>query len=375
MQRVFAHIILKTLLAARRVTARTMTDPSTIRSIGCVELSRLGDVLIILPMIQALRKMFPNAAISVVVQKPYAGLFDFVPAVDKVYAFDRTNSPAGFLRARKTLSKQPFDLLFSMSPSLRNALLTLSTPSVGAIGYFTASDSTTPFLHRTPIQSIGMKIESAEYHMDNIYERAGNICDAMQIPREVNMTWKIGKESVGKTTRILNEQGYTVTRPLVVIHPFAGWSYRQWPLKRFIALADTLAREYNGFVVFIGTEAEFSMNERVFKPEGKDRLIIIETSDVKDLVGVISQAHLFIGNDSGPLHLANLLGIQTIGLFGPASPQLTGNQGNNAAHIYHHVECSPCNQERCLHPDNPCMDQISQEEIMQIVRQYLDKRP
>ncbi|MCK5083845.1 MAG: hypothetical protein KAR31_13130, partial [Candidatus Omnitrophica bacterium] len=89
---------------------------------------------------------------------------------------------------------------------------------------------------------------------------------------------------------------------------------------------------------------------------------------------LMKKANLVISGDSGPLHIANSVGSEVIGLFGPTRPEITGPRGSGRAHIIQYDV--GCNREPCYHlmcPDNICMQSITAGEVLEIVRQIKDQ--
>ncbi len=298
-----------------------------------------------------------------------------LPAVNSVYSFDRTNSLVGFLRARRALRAGHFDLVCSMSPSARNSLFTLGTRSSRKVGYFDIHDSMTPFLNRSTVNGIGVKLTVGEqYHMENIGDRAAKICRALGVRFTETVCFEIPPETRTKVHEFLVRSGYRETHPLVVIHPFAGWEYRRWPLSRYAVVAQEMIKRYSAWVAFIGTgEESWKMQEYRKAFPQIDAIPCFESSDTGALAALLARAGLFIGNDSGPLHLASALGIPTVGLFGPASPSLTGPRTRKDTCLFHQVECSPCNQLKCIRPEDPCINLITMEEVLGAVQSILGR--
>ena len=297
------------------------------------------------------------------------------PAVNSVYSSGRTNSLRGFLDAGRRLRARHFDLVCSMSPSARNALVTLGTRSSAKVGYFDVHDSITPFLDHSKVDGIGVQLVSSEqYHLENIGIRAAKICRSLGIPFARAVHFQIPQAAQKGVGDFLARHRYDGARPLVVIHPFAGWEYRQWHLSQYGLVAQEIVRRYSASVVFAGTREESSKLQEFQKafPEIV-QVPFFDFSDAGALTALLARAGLFIGNDSGPLHLASAVGIPSIGLFGPASPALTGPQTDRTVCLFHQVECSPCNQFRCVRPDNPCINLITPKEVLDAVQTILGR--
>ena len=98
---------------------------------------------------------------------------------------------------------------------------------------------------------------------------------------------------------------------------------------------------------------------------------VVASSDMLDVALLMNEASLVVGNDSGPLHLAAALGIPTVGMYGPASPALTGPLNSRGLYLYHKVECSPCDQRMCIRPENPCMGLHEVDQVFREVARLL----
>jgi heptosyltransferase-2 len=106
---------------------------------------------------------------------------------------------------------------------------------------------------------------------------------------------------------------------------------------------------------------------------GEPRVRFFPSADILKTAALLRDADLFIGNDSGPLHLAALLEVPLIGLFGPASPELTAPLSARGSFLYHQVACSPCSQTVCIMPDNSCMRRITPEDVLTAVAEELER--
>ena len=125
-------------------------------------------------------------------------------------------------------------------------------------------------------------------------------------------------------------------------------------------------------VILIGDVNEERDGETVFS-----RLGISELSSrcfglpLNELMTLLKHARVYVGTDSGPLHLAAALNVAVVGLFGPAEPRFTAPVVPSASFIFRQVECSPCNQRACVRSNNPCMDLIGVEEVADRVKRLM----
>jgi len=370
-----ANILAKSLLFQQRRRSVGTFDPSSIHSILFIEMSRLGDVVTTLPVVESFHAACRQADLFVAVDRRYAGLFKLLPTSTDVYELSGTDSISGFRKAIMKLGGRHFDLLCSLSPSARNSLLALTARASRRVGYFDIYGSMTPFLHRSMVTGVGVNPVSTEtYFMENISERAAKVCRSLGIPFQPSVQLDIPRAFETKMLQMLIHHGYEPGSLLVVVHPFAGWTYREWPLSRYAAFVRKILEEKSTWVTFIGTKQESDRLVELRRSlQGVDRVVYFDSLNVEELAALIAQAALFVGSDSGPLHLASALRVPAIGLFGPASPALTGPQSNLSESLFHQVECSPCKQEKCIRPENACIELIATNELLQTARSILER--
>lgn len=350
--------------AANRANGQSAIKLSDVRSLLCVELTRMGDVISMLPALQALKKRISHARLNVAVDWKYKPLFRFAPYVENVFAYKNSTNPNGFLRVLASLLGSKYDLVCSMSPSYRNALLTLLLRARAKVGYLTPRDSLTLFLHTAKVEGrCIMPFTSLEYNRENIYERSLKICKTLGIPTDDGHRFlQIPDNDFLSLQSKLIEKGFDITQSYVVIHPFGGWEFRHWSLEETAILIDRFL-ESGKKVALIGGDSERKLGEKICSlvrdpgPIWKAFGLPLD-----ELAVLLKNAKIFIGTDSGPLHLAAALSTPSLGLYGPAHPKYTA-PSQLSAHLFKQVECSPCEQRECVRPENPCMYLISAEEV------------
>jgi ADP-heptose:LPS heptosyltransferase len=233
-------------------------------------------------------------------------------------------------------------------------------------GYLRGTRSETPFLERNPVEAIGFRSNGeTTYQMENVYERPWKALLPLGIPKPAGIP--------GQGAVLTDKQGGTAARgldavlpesPFIVLHPFSGWRYRSWPLEEFVTLAKALLSQAAHDLVFIcRAEEEALLGPLKVGLRGEGRVRFFPSSDLAKTAALLSRAELFIGNDSGPIHLASYLGLPVIGLYGPAPPSLVGPPIAHGTLLYKKVPCSPCVQTECVMPERHCMRLISADEV------------
>ena len=124
-------------------------------------------------------------------------------------------------------------------------------------------------------------------------------------------------------------------------------------------------------IVFAGDDSDVEDIDAVQKELDFSTYSTVGKLSIRELAALLSRASIYIGNDSGPLHLAALSGVTCIGLFGPAPPVVFYPVGKITEVIHHVLECNPCDQIHCMHPEWPCIQRITVEEVKQKVEEML----
>jgi ADP-heptose:LPS heptosyltransferase len=363
-KRFVAKILANILLVwYRRTKSNSEFESKSLKSILIIEATRMGDVLVMLPLIQTLAREIPYARIIIAIDEQYADIFQCLPKNIDVVRLPETKLIGGFIKAKAMLSKLKTDLAISASPAFKNALLTLTTKSKFKIGYFSSDSATTPFLHRSKISAMGFQLrEESEYYRENISIRCLKIAEAMGIKNSIiDVSLVVPKPYSDQGSAILRRLKIGTSK-YIVMHSFSGWHYRSWEIRNFIVIAQQFEK-VGVHSIIVGTKIdEQNLNRQM---ENSDKIHWLFGESISVLIGLLKKASLFIGNDSGPLHLASAIGIPCIGLFGPASPEMTAPMSKSNIYLYEKVECSPCDQKKCIRPDNPCINLISADTVAQ----------
>ena len=145
-------------------------------------------------------------------------------------------------------------------------------------------------------------------------------------------------------------------------------SLKRWRTERFAAVADWLIKQKNAQILFVGTRDEVHIISTVQRQmRGKSINLAGETT-VPQLAELLNRCHLFLGNDSGPMHVAAAVGTKTIGLYGPGNPARFGPIGPNCCAVRRQLHCPPCMGTVCKIGGEGCMKEIRTEDIIQTIQ-------
>ena len=161
----------------------------------------------------------------------------------------------------------------------------------------------------------------------------------------------------------------------VLIHPLAGWKAKEWSISNYINLAKKLNGDYKVFFIF----EKGLIDKHTLHLLDENKISYIETKTLEQLISEIKNCSLFIGNDSGPVHIASILGKPTFTIFGPTNPKYIQPVGNYHRFINVNVECSPVTELYCLTnagrsgcPAFLCMDNLEFEKVYDEIKLLLN---
>ncbi len=298
-----------------------------VRKILVMEGGGIGDLIWVLPAMEALRANFPYASIALLASPSSVPVLELYPQrdiIDEVIEYEPRGRHRGFyakMRLVGNLRRRGFDLIYApgRGEGMREEMV--MTFLMGAPARLGFSTGRTGFLHtcRTELNDgEPMMVQNL-----NILKSAGLI-----IPREAfskGVDLKVPESVAGLVREMLRAWGVEGNGGFLVIHPGASWNaaLKCWPLEQYVDLMEALAREDGRKMVVIGGPGEEAVSGAIERAFGRGGAVInvVGRTSIAEMGALIGLSDLFIGNDSGPLHLAQALGIPSVAIFGLTSPE------------------------------------------------------
>jgi ADP-heptose:LPS heptosyltransferase len=156
-----------------------------------------------------------------------------------------------------------------------------------------------------------------------------------------------------------------------LFHATANKPLKEWSSDKFAALAEKLFAEYGLTSVFIGGPEEKERIEQIMSKLSHTALNIAGVFSLTELYELCKEAAIYVGNDSGPMHIANAAGTPLIGLFGPGPPHIFYPHGTQSRVVHHVLSCNPCDQIHCVRPEDPCIEMIQVKDVMKEVKELI----
>jgi len=344
-----------------------------ISNILLIQLGDIGDVVLTLPCIRALRENFPKANIIVAVREKAGELIEDCPWSTGVISVNKEKRSLGkaiayqkdfFLRLRKF----HFDLVIDLRTGTRGAILTFLTGARHRIGYYGDGGRwrNRIFTHLAaneyePGQYVG------EYYLNLLITynlRTKNVRPELHVPRERRK----------RAAALLREHGVPLDQPLIALQPFSLWQYKEWGIEKYVQLINWITSEYQFPVVLTG-----SPNERERAVEIQNRCAenvynLIGKTSIGMFSAILEACQVFVGADSSGMHISGAVGTPTVSIFGPSSPVSWAPRGKQHLVVQKDFSCVPCRQKGCEGSEvSRCLEALTFDEVKPIVRKQLER--
>jgi heptosyltransferase-2 len=322
----------------------------------------VGDAVLAIPAIKSVRNRFPKAEITLLVRPWVAGLFTSAPFIDRLWSEAKPAGVGDWTRITRDIRHKQFDLALLLPNSFESALLTLLGGVPRRIGYATDGRRWMLTTAITPPRGLQHQVQ---YYLDLVKALSA---DTFNSSIEIQAATA---ERVAARTLLTAEGIQNGSRLLVLNAGAAYGSAKRWHEDRFGEVGDILSSELGLQVVFIGSDAEKPIAERIRSRMSAAAAILNGKTSLETLIGVLSDAALIITNDSGPMHIAAALGVPTVAVFGSTDERVTGPRGRRVRVVKHPVECSPCLLRECP-IDHRCMNGIAVADVCAAARELLE---
>ncbi len=322
----------------------------------------VGDAVMTIPALRELRRIFPDARITLHTRSWARGIFQDADFIDEILTFEPEKSAfKTVLEQSKILHNKRFDLAVILPNSFESAL----TAKLGKIprrfGY--AKDARS-FLLTDAAKIPVWKSEKHEvfYYLNLIAEIENAFFGTKSIlESEPRFELNVSDERKLKARKMLEENGVDLTKKIVAFCPGSTNSRaKRWETKSYAELNDRIQGELNADVILVGAPNESDVSVEVAEKSKFKPVILTGKTDLSEATAILSVCDLLVSNDTGPAHVSAALSTKTLVIFGPTNPVTT--QPWNSEIVRNNVECSPCMLRDCP-IDHRCMTRISADDI------------
>ena len=338
-----------------------MTAPEPKRVL-LVRLGAIGDVVNALVVATALKDAHPDVSIGWVVHDLAEPLVQNHPAIDRVHLWKRKG---GFGELRSVVNEiraEQYDLAVDLQRLAKSAFLARASGAQRVLGYDRARTKEQSWLFTKERVPVG---DGAAHMVEQYLDVARYLNCAGQARREL-------PPAPEAEARVASWFAHLNTAPIQA-NLGASKPANRWEPERFGELIARITGELELPVFLTGAPNERELAKRVLAVTGESELIqdLVGQTSLPELWSASRHARLFIGCDTGPMHLAAAVDTPVLALFGPAAPRRTGPFGEPHRVLRVPPPCAPCGLKRCNQLRHACMEDLTTELVFQAVREQV----
>ncbi|CAN5772246.1 glycosyltransferase family 9 protein [soil metagenome] len=367
---------LLTIGAAATRPFRRRTKSSAPQRILLLRLERIGDLVMTLPAIAAVRALAPSARVDLVVGSWNAQLAAAIPSVDAVETLDAQwlardrggRGVADLLKHADRWRRKHYHLAINFEPDVRSNLLIAAGGAQWTAGYRSGGGG--------PLLDEALDYDRAAHTSDNA-KRLVETVFGTAAPAQMTPLIEIPEEPRQRARALLR----SVRRPLVAMHVSGGRPVKQWDPARFGDVARRLAAGRGASILLTGSAADRPLIEQVTRrlPAGS-AIDATGEADLLTLAALLDEVELLITGDTGPMHIAAAVGTPIVAVFGASDPRRYAPRGALDRVVRVDLPCAPCNRirlppARCTGIIPDCLALISPDRVLDAAIQIIDQCP
>jgi len=331
-----------------------------------IKLSAIGDVLHTLPSLAALRRHYPGADITWVIEEAAADLIEGHPLLNRVIVSRRKRWLGDLKRGRcdrplrefraflRELRARPYDLVIDFHGLLKSAVIVGLCGGRRKMGYDSLQELSGLFYNEK------IPEDMSKHAVQRYLDFPRHLGAAVGAPE---FAIPLTEENRRRAESLLKAAGRSLDEPFVAVSPGALWETKLWDDEKFARLCDRIADELKTGIILTGSgRVELEGIEGRMKSRAGN---LGGATTLRDLAWIYRLAALLVTTDSGPMHLAAAMGTPVVALFGPTDPVRTGPCGEGHIVIRRDLDCSPCLLKHC--DSLRCMKDITVEEVFSAV--------
>jgi len=336
-----------------------------------IRTDRIGEVLLSTVAVDLIKRSNPEAKITFATSGYSADIVSGRDDIEEVLIIDTSGEKSWFpeaLSLGRELKKRRFDVAIILNPHKTLHLGCFLGGVPERIGY----GRKWGFLLTKAVddrRDEGRKHE-IEYTMD-LLRVAGIDVSAGVSPRMPE-----DQDAVKYVDALLQNNGVDLLKPMVLIHPGSSNPAKMWPVSRYAELVKKIKSGFDCEVVLMGGGEEKALSDKVIKEAGVEAFNVSGMLDLKQLAALIKRAAVFIGNDTGPMHMAAALKVPVIAIFGRKIPGVSPVRWRpwGDGHVVFHRpdDCGECHDDLCPY-DYRCLSGVAAAEVFEAAEKILSR--
>ena len=333
----------------------------------------VGDSVMTVPALRALRRLVPDAEITLAIRPWAKGLFADADFIDELLIYDRKGISSVIGQIGQWRQRR-FDLAILFQNAFEAALIPFMAGIPFRFGYATEARQ---FLLTNPVPRPEWSASRHEvfYYLyliaalEQLLAGTNSVCD-----NEPDTALCLSDSRKAEALALLHTSGIRENKTLVAICPGSINSRaKRWPAERYAALADRLITTSRAEVLLIGSKEEQDVSNDVVSQMKQKPIVLTGKTSLDQVTAVLGVVDLVVTNDTGPAHIAAALGSPTLVIFGPTNPLTTRPFSQGAEILRHPPDCAPCMLRDCP-IDHRCMTAITVDEVFDRAAVLLNRK-
>ncbi|OGU36799.1 MAG: ADP-heptose--LPS heptosyltransferase [Ignavibacteria bacterium GWB2_35_6b] len=337
-----------------------MNEP---KNILLVRTDRIGDVILSLPLVEIIKKHYPNSKVTFLLRNYTKALAENYPGIDNVLILKEENGNTFLFENISEIKKHNFDSCIIVYPTFKIALILFLSGIKNRIGtgyrWYSFFFNKKIYEHRKYGEKHELEYNVALLNKLGIDEKINE--------NTVSFNIQVQEHSEQFVRKILAETNYKNELPTVIIHPGSSGSAVDLPISKFKELASLMAQQLKANIVLTGSESEKNICNEI--NEMNNFINLAGKFDLSQLIAVINKSDLLIANSTGPIHIAAALGKNVIGFYpkiAACSPNRWGPYTNKKNIFMPEITCSNCTKKQCEKLN--CMNSININEVFEAAK-------
>lgn len=342
-----------------------------------LRLSAVGDVIRTLPAVKLIKVYYPESSITWIAEEASKSLIDTQPEIDEVILFPRRRWKEGIKSLKyfvRTLievykfildiRKKKFDIVLDFHGILKSGIISFISGAPRRIGFNKPSSKELNYLFSN------IKVRLKDERISRIKKNFA-LLNALGLRVDsFNTNLYIPPEDQKYIESFFKSLRLELKRPIIVIHPGTSQKtmYKRWDKNNYSQLSDRLIRELKATVIFTWGEDELELIEEIRTNMRETSVLGPRTESLTMLAEVFRRSDLYIGGDTGPMHIASLVGTPVVVIYGPTDPIVNEPIGYHKK-VLKEVGCNPCRKRSCK--ELICLKNIEVEDVFQAAKEIL----
>ena len=332
------------------------------KNVLIIKLRYIGDVLLATPTVRSIKAARPDVRVTMMVNRGTEDLLFGNQDLDEIIVLDKGSllAQGQFIAG---LRHRQFDTVIDLTDGDRSAFLSWVSGAPVRIGF----NDEQRWRGRYYTQMVP-SVPGAQHRIERDLEVLKPL--GIQAGSKDPQLW-LTPEDEKSADELLDQHGVRQSQSIVILQPGARYWFKAWPSDRYAELADRLTSQYDCQVLVGGSNQDVDLAQQIRQTAKSKPIIVAGRTTIKQFAAIAKKSALFVGSDSGAMHMASAVGTPVVALFGPSNPREWGPRGGPVEVLYKELDCRSCFHPTCTRGEENCMKLITVHEVFAAAQRLL----